>query len=86
MYSVIAKKGRLWTFRNWFDIILSPASHETAKTNKPPRHYTKTGGQNIIYSLKKKKKHTQWSVTDPSDADLSQPDGKGGNSRRRMGK
>ena len=36
------------------DIGLSPASRETAKTNKSAKHYTKTGGQNIRSSLKKK--------------------------------
>ena len=39
---------------------LSPASRETTQTNKPPKHYTKTGGHNISSSLKKKRKQTQW--------------------------
>ena len=47
-------RGGRRTFRNWGDIGLSPASRETTQTNKPPKHYTKTGGHNISSSLKKK--------------------------------
>ena len=36
------------------------SNRETTQTNKPPKHYTKTGGQNISSSLKKERKHTQW--------------------------
>ena len=57
---VIGNRRGLWTFRNWGDIGLSLASRETTQTNKPPKHYTKTGGHNIRSSLKKKRKHTQW--------------------------
>ena len=42
------------------DIDLSPACMETTQMNKPPKHYTKTGGHNISSSLNKKMKHTQW--------------------------
>ena len=41
--SVIGNRGRRFTFRNWGVIGLSPASGETTQTNKPPKHYTKTG-------------------------------------------
>ena len=47
-------------FWNWGDMSLSPASKETTQTNKPPKHYTKTGGHNVSSSLKKNRKHTQW--------------------------
>ena len=40
--SVIGKRWGRWTFRNWGDISLSPASRETTQTNKPPKHYRKT--------------------------------------------
>ena len=36
------RRGR-WTFRNCGDIGLSPVSWETTQTNKPLKHYTKTG-------------------------------------------
>ena len=39
---IINRRGR-WTFRNRGDIGLSPASRETSQTNKPLKHYTKTG-------------------------------------------
>ena len=42
-WSVIGNRRGRWTFRNWGDMGLSPASWETAQTNKPPKHYTKTG-------------------------------------------
>ena len=58
--SVIGNRGGRWTLWNWGDIGLSPASRETAQTNNPLKHYTKTGSQNISSSLKKKRKHTQW--------------------------
>ena len=46
-------------FRNWRDIFLWQLSRETTQMNKPPKHYTKTGGHNINYR-KKKWKHAQW--------------------------
>ena len=58
--SVIGTRGGRWTFRNWGDIGLSPASQEITQTNKPPKHYTKTGDHNIGCCLKKKRKHTKW--------------------------
>ena len=58
--SVVGNRGGWWTLSNRGDIGLSLASRETAQTNKPLKHYTKTGGQNISSSLKKKRKHTQW--------------------------
>ena len=57
---VVGNRGGRLTLWNRGDIGLSPASRETAQTNKPPKHYTK----NISSSLKKKIKHTQW-VRDP---------------------
>ena len=39
-WSVIGNRRGRWTFRNWGDIGLSPASRETTQTNKPPKHYT----------------------------------------------
>ena len=63
-WSVIGNRGVRWTFRNWGDIGLSPASHETTPANKQQKHYTKTeGGHNISSSLKKKRKHTEWIST-----------------------
>ena len=59
-WSVIGNRRGRWTFRNWGDISLSLASWETTQTNKPPKHYTKTGGHDISSSLKKKRKHTRW--------------------------
>ena len=59
-WSLIGNRRLRWTFRNWGDIGLSPASRETSQTNKPPKHYTKMGVHNISSSLKKKRKHTQW--------------------------
>ena len=58
--SVVGSIGGRWTLWNRGDIGVSPASRETTETNKPPKHYTKTRGQNIHCSLKKKSKHTQW--------------------------
>ena len=47
-----------WTYRNWGDIGLSPASPEITHTNKQPKNDTKTwGGGQIISSLKKISKH-----------------------------
>ena len=45
--SVIGNRGRWWSLRNRGDIALSPACWETTQTNKPPKHYTRMGGQNI---------------------------------------
>ena len=42
-WSVIGNREGSWTFRNWSDIALSPASLETTQMNKPPKHCTKTG-------------------------------------------
>ena len=81
--SVIGNRGEQWTFRNWADTGLSPASWETTQTIKPPKHYTKTGGHNIS-SLKKKRKHTEWVnatvrvQVKQETPDLSRPEGKGG--------
>ena len=76
-------RSPLW---NRGDIGLSPASRVTTQTNKPPKHYTVTRGQNISFSLNKKRKHTQ-PHKDPSRTetpDLTRPEGKGRKSRRRM--
>ena len=70
---------------------LSPKCQETTQTNKPLKHYTKTGGgQMISNSLKKKKKHTQ-SVSATirlqvlqETPDLTGPEGKGGKSQRQL--
>ena len=43
-WSVIGNRRGRWTFRNWGDIGLSPASWETTLTNKPLKHYIKMGG------------------------------------------
>ena len=59
-WSVVGNRGGQWTLWNRGDIGLSPARRETTQMNKPPKHYTKTGGQNISSSLKKERKHTQW--------------------------
>ena len=59
-WSVIGNRGGLWTFWNRGDIGPCPASCKTTKTNNPPKHLTKMGGQNISSSLKKKWTHTQW--------------------------
>ena len=56
-WPVIGNRRGRWTFRNWCDIGLFPASRETTQTNEPPKHYTKTGGHNISSYLKKKRKH-----------------------------
>ena len=40
--SVVGNKRERWTLWNRGDIGPSPASRETAQTNKPPKHYTKT--------------------------------------------
>ena len=80
----------MYTLWNWGDIDLSPASREITQPNKPPKHYTKTGGHNISSSLKKKRKHTLWvSATIrvqvyQETPDLARPEGKGGKTRRRM--
>ena len=52
--SVIGNKERRWTFRNWGDIGLYPASREATQTNKASIHYTKTGSQNITCTVKKR--------------------------------
>ena len=56
---IIGNRGWRWTFRNWGDIGLSPASRKTSQPNKPPKTTLKTG-QNISSSRKKRWKHTQW--------------------------
>ena len=35
-------------------------SWETTQTNKLPKYYIKTGGDNVSSSLKKMRKHSQW--------------------------
>ena len=40
---------------DWGDIGLSPPRRETTQTNKPMKHYTKTGGHSISSSPKKKR-------------------------------
>ena len=52
--SKIGNRGGRWTFQNWGDIGLFPASRETTQTNIPPKHYTKTGGHNISSLLRKR--------------------------------
>ena len=54
------QQRRTVDFRNWGVIGLPPERRETTPTNKPMKHYTKTGGHNISSSSKKKRKHTQW--------------------------
>ena len=65
------------------------------QAGKPPRrtsrqNTTKSSGQNISCSLKKKAKHTQWVRAPKMDQvqqempDLTRPEGKGGKSQRRM--
>ena len=66
------------------NIGLSPANQETAQTNKPPKHYAKTGGHNISSSFNKKRKHTQWVSATlrvqvlQETPDLTRPKRKGG--------
>ena len=55
---VVCNRGGLWSIWNRGDIDLSSASRESTQTNNLQKHYTKTGGQNISSSLKKKRKHT----------------------------
>ena len=43
--SVIGNRGGRGTLWNNGDIGLSPASWETTQTNKPPKHYAKTGAR-----------------------------------------
>ena len=49
-WSVIGNRGGRWTFWNWSDIGLSPASRETTQTKKPSKHRTEMGSQNISRS------------------------------------
>ena len=58
-WSVIGSRGGRWTFWNWGDICLSPASRETTQTKKPSKHHTETWNQNISRSLQKERKHTK---------------------------
>ena len=79
----------LWkSVGNWGDIGLPPASRETTQTDKPPKHFTKTWGQDISSLIKKKRKHTQWvsatimvQVYQETPV-LARPEGKGGKTRR----
>ena len=40
--SVIGSRGGRWTFQNWGEIGLSPATMETPETKKPPKHRNTT--------------------------------------------
>ena len=53
-WSVICNRRGWWTFRNWGDISLFPASQETTQTNKPPKHYTKMGAITSAVLLRKR--------------------------------
>ena len=44
---LVDQQRRMWTFQNWGDIGLFPASRETTQMNKPPKHYTKMGGHQV---------------------------------------
>ena len=58
--SEIGNRVKRWTYTNWGDIALYPASWETTQTNKPRKQYTKMWGLNISSSLNRKIKHSQW--------------------------
>ena len=58
-WSVIGNRGGQWTFWNWGDILMSPASRETTQMKKPSKHHTETGCQNISCSLQKERKRTK---------------------------
>ena len=58
-WSVIGNRGGRWSFWNWGDIGLFPASRVTTKTKKPSKHHTEMGSQNISRSLQKERKHTK---------------------------
>ena len=53
---------RLIVVFRWADIGLSPASRETAQTNKPQKHYTKTGAITSAVLLRKRVKIPNGSV------------------------
>ena len=59
-WSIIGNRRGRWTFRNWGDIGLSPASRETTQTSNPLKHYTKTGGHNICSSLNSVRQCNNW--------------------------
>ena len=52
---VISDWGGRWTFWNWGDIGLSPASKKSIQTKKLHKHWSETGFQNISTSLEKKR-------------------------------
>ena len=68
------RRGR-WTYRNYGDIGLSPASHETTQTNKSPKHYTKT----VLL-----KKEETCPMGRCHHKGPTQPERNGGKTRRRM--
>ena len=47
---VISNTGGRWTFLNWGDIGLSPASREITQMSTPSKHYTNTWDQKISSS------------------------------------
>ena len=51
-WSVIGNRGGRWTFWNWGDIGLSPASRETTQTKKPSKHLTEVGSEHQPFSSK----------------------------------
>ena len=88
--SVIGNRRGWWTFWNWGDIGLSPARQETTQTNKPPKHYTKTGAITSAVLLRKRGNIPQWvgatirvQVWRETPL-LTRPKRKGGKTRRRM--
>ena len=52
--SVVGNRGGRWTLWNRSDIGMSPASRETTSTNKPPKHFTKTGARTSAVHLRKR--------------------------------
>ena len=69
--SVVGNRGGRWTLWNRLDIGLSPASRETTQANKPPKHYTKTGGgckniSNFPKKMRKQEKNSK-NTTNPKN-------------------
>ena len=52
--SVIGNRGGRWTFRNWGDTGLSPASLETTQTNMQMKHHTTMGAIASAVLLRKR--------------------------------
>ena len=56
----IGYRGRLWTFRNWGDTGLPPASRESTQTSMPPKHYTKLGVITSVVIVKERGNIPVW--------------------------